>query len=367
MATPASLRTAGPPTPDVPSPDVETPAKFDPRAHPPEVLYLALPTSDVCNYRCRHCHIWLQEERPRPLTRSRRVELVAEFARLSPGGTVVLPGGEVTLDPEELFAVAGACREAGLSLFLLTNGSRIDSAEAARRMALSGVTHVAVSLDGASAEIHDYTRGVAGAFESTTGAVRRLAQARDAHAPRLVVQTACVLFKGNLDSFPDYVELCRSLGAQHVDFQILARTFANRHKNRDAFFEKHFWHLPEEKAEARRTITEHLERYASDPVVVKKPSDLPWILDYIDDPDFRTARPVCGSHQRNLHVDAEGNVALCFNTAAILDHPFVGSARDTGLAELWNGAKAAEDREVMDLCTLNCGALNCHRRKVEAG
>jgi MoaA/NifB/PqqE/SkfB family radical SAM enzyme len=360
MAAPAALRPLG-----SADPSAVTPAEpeFDAGRTPPEVLYLALPTSDVCNYRCRHCHIWLQQERPRPLARARRLELVAEFARLSPGGTVVLPGGEVTLDWAELFAVAGACRAAGLPLFVLSNGARIDSDRAARDLVTSGVTHVAVSLDSHRPELHAYTRGVATAFEETTGAIRRLAAARDEVAPQVKVQTACVLFRDNLGEFSDYVEFCRDLGAQHVDFQLLARTFANASRDRDPFFEKHFWHTPEQKAEARRLLADLVERWGDDPLVVKTRADLPWMLSYVDDPDFRTERPVCGSHHRNLHVDAEGNVALCFNTAAILARPYVGNAAASSLAELWTGAKAAEDRRVMDACTLNCGALNCHRRR----
>jgi MoaA/NifB/PqqE/SkfB family radical SAM enzyme len=360
MAAPAALRPSGsvetaPTAPPVPV--------FDARRQAPEVLYLALPTSDICNYRCRHCHIWLQKARPQPLPRARRLELVAEFARLAPGGTVVLPGGEVTLDWEELIAVAGACRAAGLPLFVLTNGARIDSDAAARALVTSGVTHVAVSLDSHRPELHVYTRGVAAAFEETTGAIRRLAAARDAVAPQVKIQTACVLFRENLGEFSEYVEFCRGLGAQHVDFQLLARTFANASRDRDAFFEKHFWHAPEQKQEAKRQLAALIERWGDDPLVVKTRADLAWMLSYVDDPDFRTERPVCGSHHRNLHVDAEGNTALCFNTAAILEHPHVGSAASSSLAELWTGAKAAEDRRAMDLCTLNCGALNCHRRR----
>ncbi len=338
--------------------------RFDPVTSPPEVLYLALPASDVCNYRCRHCHIWTQEERPDPLPSARRLELVGEFARLNPSGTVVLPGGEVTLDSAELYRVAAACRAESLSLFVLTNGSRLQSAEAARELVESGITHVVVSLDGARPEIHNFTRGVATAFAETTTAIRNLATARDAHAPHVRVQTACVLFKENLAEFPEYVELCRELGAQHADFQLLARTFANAHRSRDVFFEKHFWHTAEEKREARARLSELMALYADDPFVVKKPADLPWMLAYVDDPDFRTEQPICGSHHRNLFVDAQGNAALCFNTAAILERPFTGSARTSSLAELWTGEKSAADRFEMDLCTLNCGALNCHRRKI---
>lgn len=336
---------------------------FDPRHQPPEVLYLAVPASDVCNYRCRHCHIWLQQARPEPLTRARRLELVEEFARLSPGGTVVLPGGEVTLDLDELLAVAGACRDHGLPLVALSNGSRIQDQATADRLVGSGITTIAISLDSHRAELHDYTRGVAGAFDETVRAIRLLVAAARSHAPAVSVQTAAVIFRENLPELPEYVEFCRALGVRHVDFQILARTFANAHKSRDVFFEKHFWSTLEERAEAKRRISATIERYAGDPILVKQPDDLAWILAYVDDPDFRTESPVCGSHHRNLFVDAEGNVALCFNTTAILAAPFSGNVRDASLAEIWAGPKAAADRAVMDSCTLNCGALNCHRRR----
>ena len=79
-------------------------------------------------------------------------------------------------------------------------------------------------------------------------------------------------------------------------------------------------------------------------------------------PDFQTAQPVCASHHQNLIVDTEGDVALCFNTEAILAEPWSGNVLDRSLAEVWAGGKAGSDREVMDLCRLNCGALNCHRQ-----
>ncbi|MBP9146413.1 MAG: radical SAM protein [Thermoanaerobaculia bacterium] len=341
---------------------------FDPIVTPPAMLYLSLPVSDICNYRCRHCHIWMHEQGPDALSRERRIELVQEFARLNPQGTVVLPGGEVTLDMAELLAVAGACRDAGLPCVIMTNGSRIDTPEAAQALVTSGVTFCAVSLDSHLAEWHNFTRGLPVAYDEATRAIRLLAEARDRWAPesfRLCVTG--VLFKENLPLFPDFVEFCRAQGAQHVDLQVLARTFANAHASRDAFFEKHFWHTPEEKAQARELFTRFLtELDPAGSFLVKRPADLDWILRYVDDPDFTTEEPICGSHHTNLIVDARGDGALCFNTQRILDDPFVGNARSSSLAELWSGRKAAADRAVMDVCTLNCGALNCHRRKPSA-
>lgn len=340
---------------------------FEPERQPPTFLYLSIPVSDTCNYRCRHCHIWMKEASPDALSRARRIELVQEFAGWNPSGFVVIPGGEVTLDMEELLAVAGACREVGLPCLIMTNGSRIDSLDVARTIVTSGVTFASVSLDSHLPELHNFTRGVPTAFDETTRAIRLLAEARDRWAAgtfRLCVTG--VLFKENLEHFPGYLDYCRSLGAQNVDLQMLARTFSNAHASRDAFFEKHFWHTREEKAEARRMMASYLTTL--DPggeFLVKKKADLDWILRYIDDPDFTTEEAVCGSHYTNLIIDARGEGALCFNTARILPEPYIGSAAGRTLRELWGGPKAALDRDVMDRCTLNCGALNCHRRKVD--
>jgi hypothetical protein len=91
-------------------------------------------------------------------------------------------------------------------------------------------------------------------------------------------------------------------------------------------------------------------------------SQVPWMLNYVDDPDFRTSAPVCASHERKLVVDTTGAVSLCFAAAAIFDELAIGNVRDTTLAELWVGARAESYRRVMNECRLNCGALNCHRR-----
>ncbi len=340
----------------------QSPARFAPERQLPSVLYLGMSTSNICNYRCKHCHIWQNEDRRDRLTGVQRAALIEQFAAMSPGGTVVLQGGEVTLDLPQLMELGSACRAAGLPCLIVTNGSRIQDRATAEALATSGISVVSVSLDSHRPELHDATRGVKGAFEQAVGAVKLLAETRArTGSPRVIV--ACVVFDRNAGELAAYLEFCRELGADHVDFQILARTFANRHPERDVFFERHFWHTREAKERAIAEIRSFvLEHHDASGFLVKQPADLDWIASYIRDPDFRTTRPVCGSHERNLIVDTEGNVALCFNTAAILADPFVGNVRHASLRDLWAGAKAAEDRRIMDQCTLNCGALNCHRR-----
>jgi MoaA/NifB/PqqE/SkfB family radical SAM enzyme len=349
---------AAPPPPPVAPPLLV----FDPARRAPSHLFLALGMSNLCNYRCRHCHIWMNKESDSELTTAQRVDVIRQFAALSPSGAVIVPGGEVTMDPDELFTLTAACRAAGLACSINTNGSSVVDAAAARALLGCGLTHLTVSLDSHVPEIHRYTRGVATAYEDTLRAIRLLVEAKRETGAAVFVTVSCVLFDQNLRLLADYVAFCRSLGVDGADFQVLSRTFANAHPTRDVFFERHFFHTPEAKAEACALVTE-VVRGSTDGFLQKRESDLDWLVSYITDPDFTSATPVCGSHERNLVVDPRGRVALCFNSRAVLpDAPFVGNVRERSLRELWTGGEAGDARRVMDACTLGCGTLNCHRR-----
>jgi len=336
--------------------------EFDPARVPPTVLFLTTSMGNLCNFRCKHCHIWMNEDSRNELTTEKRVDVIEQFATAIRGrGTVILAGGEVTMDLDELFAIAGACRDHALQCYMTTNGSAV-TPEVADQIVASGITWVTVSLDSHRPEIHEYTRGMRGCFEQTVNAIRLLVDARTRAGVSMTVAASCVVFDQNVDELEDYVEYCRALGADAVDLQLLSRTFSNQNPKGDTFFENHFWWTADTKENAKKKVESVVNRYADDPLVLKNPDDLPWMLSYIDDPDFRTSAAVCASHERNLVVDTTGAVSLCFSAEMIFDEPAIGNVRDSTLAELWVGARAQSYRAVMNECRLNCGALNCHRR-----
>jgi MoaA/NifB/PqqE/SkfB family radical SAM enzyme/glycosyltransferase involved in cell wall biosynthesis len=337
---------------------------FDPGRRPPENLYLTTSTSNLCNYKCRHCHIWTQKDPQNELTLEQRVNIVRQFGTLNPKGLVAISGGEVTMDMPELLAIAAACKQARLRCLITTNGSYITDPEIAKSIALSGLTWVTVSLDSHIPELHRYTRGVDGAYEDAMRAIRLLVEARDKYNPRdFVVTTACVVFDKNLPHLAEFIQFARGLGVNYVDFQVLSRTFSNQNPKRDTFFEQHFWHTPEQKSQAKKTIAEIVARFGDNGGFLSKSSaDLDWLNSYITDPDFKTDEPICGSHEKNMVVDTLGRVSLCFNTPDNLPEPHVGNVREGQLVHLWGGKKAQHARLVMEDCTLGCGALNCHRR-----
>jgi radical SAM protein with 4Fe4S-binding SPASM domain len=83
---------------------------------------------------------------------------------------MVLSGGEPLLRPD-VFEIAQYGTDKGLRMCLATNGTLVNQ-ETCRQIKDSGIKMVSLSLDGASAEVHDNFRNMPGAFEATTGAAR---------------------------------------------------------------------------------------------------------------------------------------------------------------------------------------------------
>lgn len=118
---------------------------------------------------------------------------------------VILTGGEPLLRPD-IFEIARYGTDRGLRMVMAPNGTLIDEA-AAGRIAAAGIKRISISLDGATAEVHDRFRGVDGAFE---GALRGI---RNAKAAGVEFQVNTTITKRNLAEIPRIMELAESLGA----------------------------------------------------------------------------------------------------------------------------------------------------------
>lgn len=147
--------------------------------HPQQVTLHVTPR---CNLRCRHCFKSPASEEPRlaPLPSSRTqgdgdlpsLPVIQSWVDQAVGvgaERLVLTGGEVLTRPDwrEIARYAGE----RLPTEVLTNGAQIDG-EAADVLAAAGVT-VQISVDGASAEVHEALRGP-GTFAPTMAGVHHL-------------------------------------------------------------------------------------------------------------------------------------------------------------------------------------------------
>lgn len=125
-----------------------------------------------CNLRCRYCYFF---DQPGPsyddLPTGRWLAFMAELGRCRVM-SVTLQGGEPFLRPD-LPAIVDAVVANGMRFSVLSNGTCI-AEEQATRMAASGRCNgVQVSLDGATAAVHDACRGE-GSFAAALGGIETL-------------------------------------------------------------------------------------------------------------------------------------------------------------------------------------------------
>jgi len=186
---------------------------------PNQVLRLLFwETTIKCNLNCIYCRRLESDEAAfRDLSTTQAKNLIAQLAELGSRQTMmpvlVFSGGE-PLCRDDLFELVSHAKTTGIIPALATNGTLINAA-VAKGIRDSGIVRVAVSLDGANAEIHDKLRQLEGSFERALEGIKHL---REQEVP---VQINITLTKQNAGQLEAIYELAKSLGAIAVHIFML--------------------------------------------------------------------------------------------------------------------------------------------------
>ncbi|MHC4114156.1 MAG: radical SAM protein [Planctomycetota bacterium] len=163
-----------------------------------------------CNLACAHCRRLESDEAiVTDLSTSQGKDLIKQLAQLGRTQPVmpvlVFSGGE-PLCRDDIFELVDYAKSLGISPALATNGTMINAATA-RKIADSGIVRVAVSLDGATADVHNRLRQLEGSFEKALEGIGRL------HRKDIPFQINITLTKHNAGHLEDVYALAGSLGA----------------------------------------------------------------------------------------------------------------------------------------------------------
>ncbi len=164
-----------------------------------------------CNLRCKHCHLWQIEEEER-LPAERVKEVLQELRQLG-GRYVSFSGGELFL-LKESFEILSFAKSLGFKVAANSNGWLLNRKNA-ERLASTSIDIIFLSLDGSNPEIHDWIRGVEGAWERVLQAIRNIKEA----GPRPKVFVNITVNKKNLPVLYDTVKLAVSTGADGVTIE----------------------------------------------------------------------------------------------------------------------------------------------------
>ncbi len=162
-----------------------------------------------CNLRCRHCVVNGGHSGHEELSLGECQRLINEMAAFGVR-QLILSGGEPLLR-RDFFQICEYATSQRLSLQIATNAALINQ-RTAQRLAVLGAS-AQVSLDGATPDIHDDFRQVAGSWERTIRGIRHLVTAA------VPVTLAATVTTTNINQIPALYELANDLGVH--TFRIL--------------------------------------------------------------------------------------------------------------------------------------------------
>lgn len=162
--------------------------------------------TERCNLKCPYCR--RQDYSDRGLAKEASLRLINDITK-DYNPILVFSGGEPLLYPY-IFEVAHYAKSRGLKTALATNATIIDE-NLARKIKLTNLHRVAVSLDGATRDTHDSLRGE-GAFVKTISGINHL------KSQGIELQINTTVLRRNFKEILQIYNLCLDLGinALHI-------------------------------------------------------------------------------------------------------------------------------------------------------
>jgi len=163
-------------------------------------------TTQACDLVCAHCRACAQPRRnPGELSPQQARGVLDELRRFPEPPLVVLTGGDPMKRPDVFDLVAHGSAQ-GLSMAMTPSATPLVTRDALLRLADSGLSRLAVSIDGANARSHDGLRGVPGSF------ARSLEILADARACGLSLQVNTTVHRGNVGELLELANLLDDFG-----------------------------------------------------------------------------------------------------------------------------------------------------------
>ncbi|WP_034090026.1 StsB family radical SAM/SPASM domain sactipeptide maturase [Streptacidiphilus albus] len=188
-----------------------------------KMVYYAI--TDGCNLRCPYCYASSEKALPGELSTAESMKLVDDAAEMG-APLMIFTGGEPMMR-RDLFDVVRHVRARGMRANIITNGTLVRTAETAAQMAeLFDV--VTVSMDGATREKHEKTRG-RGTFDKTVQALRLLNE----QGVKPIINH--VLSKDSVQSVQEFSEFIR--GFDIAFLRCMQQSTLGRGKEDDGTFE----------------------------------------------------------------------------------------------------------------------------------
>lgn len=317
--------------------------------------------TQACDLACVHCRASAQPNRsPLELSTEEGKRLIGEVAQMKVP-VFVLTGGDPVKRPD-LFELIAHARDVGVRVSLTPSATPLLTWEIIRRLKQSGLARIAVSLDGATAEVHDAFRGMSGSFVRTMEAIE---WANDIGLP---IQINTTFSRRNFEDFDRIAALMDArkiamwsvfflvpMGRGKLDDLLSAQQF-------ETAFERLYSLSKRARFQIKTTEAQHYRRYVVQQQVVEKRNQTSE-----SEPAPRKEQDTIGRAPRGLN-DGKG-FAFVSHTGEVYPSGFLplagGNVRSAPLSVIYCESPVFRQLRDADRLGGKCGA--CEFRRICGG
>jgi MoaA/NifB/PqqE/SkfB family radical SAM enzyme len=293
--------------------------------------------NEHCNVKCRQCEYWRLKEYKDEMTIEEWQNALLSVKEFVGEFSINFSGGEPYIKKGFLDLLAFG-HQNGIHCGVTTNGYCMTKENAAKTVAAQPF-NVNMSLDGHTAELHDYLRGQPGLFDRLCKGVEYLRQEQAKQGIKFPINIKPTINRLNFRIMPDIVRLAQQLDATTVNFQPVNRWTQETYEE--------LWVEAEDLADFERTIEELIAMKQDGAPIMNSDEVLHLMIPHFREEKAPDETRPCRVGLRNFWIDTRGDIKLCD------EYPVIGNIKEQSAREIWYGEQAQKIRAQ----TLACGKL----------
>lgn len=286
-----------------------------------------------CNLRCKHCNTSDTWALDKELSFDEMIGILDQLKEEKIFNLSVY-GGEPFFFPR-IHDLLAALNDYPMRVGILTNGTLIDKKAVSSMKKMKFLSNVQMSIDGSTAEVHDWQRGK-GSFERSLAGIRLL---QEEGIPLLI---KAIINRNNYEDIENMVSLAIDLGLSGMDFGDAVQC------GRAAVYANELSFEGELHRKIMETVFDLRVKYPD----FHFGGTLAQKMDMLE--DFYTKGPgngdrgnfsTCPAAQNTLSIRSDGKVVPC----SVLWTLICGDIRENSLREIWDNSPVLRQiREIAD-------------------
>ena len=289
--------------------------------------------TSACNSKCKQCDSWKKKRPVYELSLNEWKSIISKLHKWLGTFYFCICGGEPMLR-QDIFKLINYANRNGLITAMITNSYLINKNNA-KNIINSGLDRLTISIDGLD-NIHDYLRGVDGAFIRVKTALKYINDMKEKYKSNLKLSINTAITKFNLHQISEMI----NFATQDKCSIYFRPIFPNYFSDTSPIVDNTLW--PSDYDKVSKAIDIIIRKKREGFSITNSENHLRFIKKYFKNPqiNFVNFGLRCKAPSRSIIIDSNGNVVICST--------ILGNILKDSIDDIWH-----------KLCQLKLSLKNC--------